>query len=207
MTRPFAGVVFLCALLAVFVAPASAQDRNPRPYVGFSGFLVQLEDDDLLTPGGPSTGVRIESDDGLGFAAALGSSTPTGARVELEAAFRTNDVDRACAAACVSASGRTESLSFMLNGAYDLPTGWPVRPYLGVGLGAALVAFDSADLGVDGDDWVFAYQFLGGAGWEVTRSVTLFGGYRYFATQDARIGGVDVDYRSHNLEVGVRVGF
>lgn len=205
MHRPAALVVFAVALLAA--APALAQGTDPRPYVSFSGFFVQLEDDDVVAPSGAGSSVRVESDDGFGFAAALGTTTPTFVRVEVETAFRTSDVARQCAATCAPASGQTESLSLLLNGLYDLPTGIALRPYLGVGAGLALVSFDSAEVGADGDDVVFAYQFLGGIGWEVSRRVTLAAGYRYFATSDAGIDGASIDYRSHNLEVGVRVGF
>lgn len=197
-------LVVAAALVVVLAGPAAAQSTNPRPYVSFGGLFVQLEDDDVS---GPLGGARIESAGGFGFAAALGAAAPTGARVELEAAFRTSDVDRRCAVTCTGASGQTESLSAMLNLLYDVPTGVRLRPYLGVGLGAALVAFDSPAFAADGDDVVFAYQFLGGLGVAVTRDVTLVGGYRYFATTDARISGLDVDYRAHTLEVGVRVGF
>jgi opacity protein-like surface antigen len=203
---PRALVALALALAALLAAPraARAQDRNPRPYAGFSGFLVQLEDDDVVAPSGS---LRLEPDDGFGFAAALGAAAPTGGRVEIEAAFRTSDLARACAAVCAAAGGRTESLSLLFNALYDLPTGSSLRPYLGVGAGAALVSFDSADVGADGDDIVFAYQFLAGVGWQVSRSLTLVGGYRYFATTDATIDGLDIDYRSHNFEAGVRVGF
>lgn len=197
-------IAVAAAGILVAVAPAAAQSTNPRPYVGVSGLFVQLEEDDVS---GPLGSLRIGSEDGFGFAAALGAAAPTGGRVEIEAAFRTNDVDRRCAPACAGASGQTESLSAMLNLLYDVPTGVRLRPYLGVGMGAALVAFDSRDFAADGDDVVFAYQFLGGLGVEVTRTATLVGGYRYFATTDARISGLDVDYRSHNIEIGIRFGF
>lgn len=195
-------VVFV-ALLAALPA-AGAEARNPRPYAGFSGFLATLEDDEVVAAGGS---LRLEHDDGFGFAAALGAAAPTGGRVEIEAAFRTNDLARICAPACADVDGRTESLSLLVNALYDLPLGIPLRPYLGVGAGAALVSFDSAAVPADGDDVVFAYQFLAGLGWQVSRTLTLVGGYRYFATTDATVDGLDVDYRSHNIEAGVRIGF
>lgn len=197
-------LVAATALVLAAAAPAAAQSTNPRPYASVSGLFVQLDEDDVASAAGSA---RVEWDDGFGFAAALGAAGPTGGRAEIEAAFRTNDVGKRCVPGCAAASGSTESLSAMLNLLYDVPTGVRLRPYFGIGAGVALVTFDSPAFGADGDDVVFAYQFLGGLGIEVTERVALVGGYRYFATTDARISGLDVDYRSHNFEAGVRIGF
>ena len=77
-------------------------------------------------------------------------------------------------------------------------------PYLGGGLGWANVEFDD---GAKDDDNVFAYQVGGGLALEMMPLVTFDLGYRYFGTADPNIFGADVDYDSHNIMAGVRIGF
>jgi opacity protein-like surface antigen len=60
---------------------------------------------------------------------------------------------------------------------------------------------------------VFAYQVIGGLGYDLTQRLTAFVEYRYFATVDptfnASNGGGDIDsqFMSHNALVGLRYHF
>jgi opacity protein-like surface antigen len=95
----------------------------------------------------------------------------------------------------------------MANVALDMATGTIVEPYVLAGIGAANVTLESDDLDVDEDDTVFAYQAGAGLGSALTETITLFTGYRFFATTDPEFEGVEAEYHSHNVEAGVRVEF
>lgn len=119
-----------------------------------------------------------------------------------------------------------ESHSFMVNAFLDLPVGKKFAWYVGAGLGVALVKYDveqetqvqnmptvwvdpnsSLDLyeltptlykdKVDGNE--FAYQFMAGAGYDLTDTLTLTTGYRFFSIVNS--------FSSHGVEAGIRINF
>jgi opacity protein-like surface antigen len=90
---------------------------------------------------------------------------------------------------------------------YFEPQLGPLNPYIGAGIGWANVAFDQDDLDIDDDDWVFAYQGIAGAVLKLGERAGLFAAYRYFATDDPAFAGTDIEYRTHNIEIGFRFGF
>ena len=107
----------------------------------------------------------------------------------------------------------------MVNAYYDLDLGSPWKPYLGGGIGAAVVGF--YDAGVDGfgnfsddEDLVFAFQAAAGIGYEFTDNLTLYGGYRFLGTTEPELEthdgantDFDSEFYSHNIEVGFRFTF
>ena len=117
----------------------------------------------------------------------------------------------------------------MANVWFDFNPGSPWSPFVGGGLGVARISLNDVAitsltlLGVpiplaspvplaDDDDWVFAYQVGAGIGYEVTPTTTISLGYRFFATADPDFTGVDgtpfdAEYRSHNIEIGLRISF
>ena len=200
----------IVAVLAFFV-PAYAFAAGP--YVSVAGGAVFLEDSDLdadaLGLSGEAefdTGFGVWGAAGYGFDA-FGAAT---VRVEAEVAYRQNDVDTITVSGIGTGSGgdaEVYALSGMVNLAVDILTWSIVKPYAMVGIGAANVTLESDDLDVDEDDTVFAYQAGAGLGFAVTERITLFGGYRYFATADPEFEGVDAEYGSHNIEAGVRFEF
>lgn len=162
--------------------------------------------------GGGLDGVEAEFDTGFGVTGAVGwasdAATIGTLRTELEVGYRTNEVDKFSGPGGTVSAGDTDlrALSGMVNVALDLSASPLFEPYVmgGIGLGNLEVDFDDFD--VDEDDTVFAFQ--AGAGINVPVGVvTLFGGYRFFGTSDPEFDGVEAEYNSHNLEVGVRVGF
>lgn len=200
-----ASVATIAALFSIFGACSVAAG----PYVSATGGAVFLSDSDLEEDGLEG---EIEFDRGFGFTGAAGMSwtpMPLGTlRTELEGGFRKNDVDEISAAGVTFGGGDADirAISGMLNVALDLNILPLFTPYVMGGLGLANVKLDSDDLGVDDDDTVFAYQAGVGVGIPVA-IVTVFGGYRFFATADPEFEGTDAEYRSHNVEVGVRLGF
>ena len=93
------------------------------------------------------------------------------------------------------------TLSLMANGYYDFETGSALKPFIGAGIGFANHDFE------DVDDTVFAYQFTLGAAYAVNETMDLDCAYRYFATADPDLDGIDADYGSHNISVGLRFKF
>lgn len=199
-------ILTIIALLAV-LGPAQAV---AGPYVSASGGAVFLADSDL--EGGGLDGVEAEFDTGFGVTGAVGwasdAATIGTLRTELEVGYRTNEVDKFSGPGGTVSAGDTDlrALSGMVNVALDLSASPLFEPYVMGGIGLANLEVDFDDFDVDEDDTVFAFQ--AGAGINVPVGVvTLFGGYRFFGTSDPEFDGVEAEYNSHNLEVGVRVGF
>lgn len=129
-----------------------------------------------------------------GFAAAVALGYDfDGYRVEGEAEYRKNDFD--------NYNCSIETYSLMVNGYYDIKTDSAFTPFIGAGLGMATHETD------DGNDTVFAYQAIGGVAYSICQMVFLDLAYRYFATSDPEFDGIDAEYDSHNISLGVRIGF
>ena len=135
--------------------------------------------------------------------------------LELEVAYRTNDIDSITSggARLAGATGEMNSLAFMVNGFYDINTGTAFTPYVGLGVGYARVSADgisATGLGFTNgdDDNKFAYQAIAGVAYQLTPEVALTADYRYFATQDPSFrlssgASVDAEYKTHNVMVGL----
>lgn len=108
----------------------------------------------------------------------------------------------------------------MVNVLYDFNEPSTFTPYLGAGLGFSSIEADGFGVSaipdvLNDDATVFAYQFILGAGWDVSQKTELFVEYRYFATDDpglttsAATGGVatDIAYKSNNVLLGARFNF
>ncbi len=123
------------------------------------------------------------------------------------------------------ASGRETTFAFMFNGIFEWKNSTKFTPFVGAGIGPALVTLDKTFtvLGVPGvgafrtndSDLVLAGQALAGVAYEISDSWTLELLYRFFATTDqtfSQRGGVITSVRvsnpySHAINVGIRYGF
>ncbi len=142
--------------------------------------------------------VSLETDDGylLGFALGRALDSQFSAEVELTYSQR-------------QYSGIPVDLNataLMLNGYYNFPIANTVGGYIGAGVGGVFVEFDGPAPFSD-NDTVLGGQLLGGLTYGVSEGVTLFTEYRYQMAADADIGGLDVEYNSHNIGGGVRIAF
>ena len=202
----------LAAVLSLFAVSAEAQQRTwPNWYVGIHARMAWVEDTNLNING--ANAGDIDFDNGFGAGASFGYA-PGGdgfwnnTRFEAEYSHNRVDVDTFGGGA-ISGDLRTDSM--MLNAFYDMPIGMSIKPYIGAGAGLAKVNIDSG--GLDDNDRVFAYQFLGGIGYtpSTLQNTTLTLGYRYFATDDPEFSllnvPADMELSSHNLEVGARFAF
>jgi OOP family OmpA-OmpF porin len=198
---------------------AMAQGYNGW-YLGARGGVTWLDDQSFaISPsaGGGSFGVDYER--GWGLSGNVGYQFGGPFRLELEVAYRTNDVDGVTTSAGTRLPGSTggmNSLAAMVNGLFDFEMGWGLTPYVGLGLGYARVTADgisATGLGgsVDDDDNKFAYQAIAGLSYWFSPAVALTADYRYFATQDPKFGvsggSVETEYKTHNVMVGLTFRF
>ena len=113
-------------------------------------------------------------------------------RFEEEYSHRRNGVaEYGESAGGVSGSNRHTN-SIMTNVIYDLSTGWPITPHIGVGIGAMNV-FDglkvpSRGLVFNDSSWQFAYQAIAGLRYDVNPVLALDLDYRYLATTESTFG-------------------
>lgn len=210
---------------AVFV-PAAASAQTQGVYLGLGGGLNFLGDSDLDVLG--NVNVDNEYDTGYALSGTVGYDYGQvwqygGLRSELELSYRENDIDghdvAALGGAQPGSTGDAATTALMLNGYHDFSTGTPFRPYIGAGVGYAWSSL--SDYGIqaipnvlDDDDSGFAWQLIGGVGYDVTSNVTLSVDYRYFSTSadvtsSAATGSTDseVDLDSHTVMLGLRYRF
>jgi outer membrane immunogenic protein len=191
-------------------------------YISGNLGAVILNDSDIN--GGPVDG-KFTFDVGPGFLIAIGSSVETGgrmstqnagptsdkdhARLELELGYRKNDIDKIKINGFGSdnADGDFSSISLMGNLLYDFSMQSGFTPYIGLGAGVANVKVDSDDANSE-NDTVAAGQFIFGASYDASESLKVDIQYRYFATDNPEFDdGVDAEYRTNNLMIGLRHTF
>jgi opacity protein-like surface antigen len=194
----------VAAIAAVSMIHADLAVAEEGFYIEAHGGGVMLTDSDIHVDGGGSG--DIEFDNGYMIGGALGYAFEQGFRIEGAMDYRHNDIDDN------TASGNVNSLAGMFNGIFQLPVDFPVKPYIGAGLGLANIRMDANAFGskfLDDDDTVFAYQGMAGITYEVNPAVAVGAGYIYFATQDATVKtkagtGFDAEYASHNFMIQLR---
>lgn len=197
---------FLCS-----VSAAALAQQTSGLYLGLGGGANFARDADV-SGGGIST--ETQFDTGWAGIGSVGYGFGNGLRLEFEAGYRDNDIDGVSGVS--GAGGSVNVWSGMLNLLYDIPTGIPLTPYIGAGVGYARVKADSVNVSgtavMDDSDNVFAYQGIVGASYGLTPNLKLALDYRYFATQDPEFStntGVKVDseYSAHTVLLGLRWEF
>lgn len=144
--------------------------------------------------------LTFEMDNGVNVGAEIGWMIDPNISVGLDFMFTSQDY--------VGYTTSLESFSGMINGTYVCDMWTSVRPYIGVGAGLINVNYDG-DIqfpAFSGSDVVFGYQGSVGLLIPIDSALDLTLQYRYQAGTDAEIQGEDVEYQSHNLSLGIRVG-
>lgn len=209
---------------ALISTNALADDAGTLWYGSLTGLRTMPSDSEgeLETRTRGTIAGDIELSDETGFALAVGFETGDGQQVELEAAFRSFDIEGASGVRAGSfpvpsgytLTGDVDTWSLMINARQLFDVG-PVRPYVGGGLGfarhegtAALAVPPLGLAGEDsGDDTVVAYQFMAGGEFEAAEGAHVFVGYRYMATADLEIERLTASYATHAIEAGIRIQF
>ena len=104
-----------------------------------------------------------------------------------------------------SDTARRDSLSYMGNLIYHVPTGWPIGIYGGAGIGAVtseIYANNTHD-----SSTVLGWQAIGGIDYAISPDTKMFAEYRYQNAHDANLaipGVTRVGDTTNNLSVGVK---
>ncbi len=203
-----------CALTAGMLSfNAEAQERWPRWYVGLSGGLLFMEDEELREPGGLF--VATDSDTGGVGAVALGYMIPTtvqpfaNMRVEAELGYRYNKIGINTNLSANTFTASQQTVSYMANAYYDFRNPSRVTPYVGIGTGVAQMRARVRDVTLDttvtDNSTFWAYQAMAGLAYSPTTlpNTDWTIGYRFFQTRDS---GEEGD-TFHSAEAGARFRF
>jgi OmpA-OmpF porin, OOP family len=186
------------ALLAatVLALPVAAQAQTPVTglYVGLGvGLNLRMESDgtwsNTVSTPGTATSTRsgsysAEYDPGWVVLGALGWGFGNGLRAELEGNYRYNEVDAVRIPGVAGTVGGQAARTYggMVNVLYDFNMGWPIVPYVGVGIGAAWNNFEG-NRGGSQTEVTLAYQAILGAAYRLDAAVpglALTGEFRYY---------------------------
>lgn len=204
---------FLKISLVLFLAIFATQARAEKGfYVGGLAGMTIYSDADVSSAGGNA---EFQSDVGVGFGLVGGYDFGNNIRAEGEMTYRYNSADKWIdGGGTTLLDGHASSFAFMANGYYDFNLGQFV-PYVGAGLGFAIVGANIDEAGVnvlDDSDVAFAWQLAGGVGYKLTPRFIVSLDYRLFATTDAELvmrnnTRIDVEYFTHNIMLGGRYKF
>jgi OOP family OmpA-OmpF porin len=143
-------------------------------------------------------------------------------RADAEVSIRTNDLDKAKidGVGTFSKNGHLRTIGIMANGYYDFDFGSPFVPYIGGGVGVALIQAKIRDrdgnggIGTDFDDFntQFAYQGIAGVSYNFSPNLAANLEYRYLGNTEPKFkdNGVSLKYDSsnnHTILVGLRYTF
>jgi opacity protein-like surface antigen len=210
--------IMIALLLPLLICvPARAQHTGPYvgAYLGGSTLLAAKSSDDQGS-------FNLNYDPGLMGSAVLGwdlvPGSPVGeGRVELEYSRRSNRLDKVgFVEGKFKGDGNLTVDSLLINTFGVLRRDSRFTPYAGIGIGAARIAADG--LKVDGqplssdETFVFAYQAGGGVDFELTNTLWLDLGYRFFGVIPPKLTEsnghtFNTQYYSHNIILGLRLGF
>ena len=193
----------LLAAAVIIAVPALAQAQW---YVGADAGGSFLQDS---KNNGGGLGYKSNSDAGwLALGEAGYAFGPW--KLEGELGYRSNGINKV---AGIKGNGSTTAFSQMVNGVYEFLPQSAWHPFVGVGIGGALVdAGTVKQAGVatyKGSNYQFAYQGFAGVGYDVTSNVELKAQYRYFSTLDYNTKAVSNNQKltSQYADHAVLVGF
>lgn len=218
------------AAAILVLAPLPAAQAGADAFDGFyvelragASFLEDADND------GPNISGETDFDVGTSFGGAVGYSFARhdfgypflrNFRIEAEVIRQENDVDDVTGTINISGSpGQSDNEflahAFMANVYYDFETRTRFTPYIGVGVGGAIVDLEAgsgANRIVDDDEAVFAYQARAGVAYELSPNAAITLGYRFLDTIDPEFRAVDgteleSEFRSHAAELGLRFTF
>ncbi|MEO3431082.1 outer membrane beta-barrel protein [Pelagibius sp. CAU 1746] len=205
-------LIVLCTFLGLLAAATSAADA--QFYAGIHGGANFMPDSDIegsgidgqasLDPGFAVGGL-------LGYRIGLGDNLSID--VEGEFAYRLNDADEFSAAGfSANAGGEVQSFAWMANAWVNWEIGDSgFAPYIGGGGGGVHIDIKDAQVGnvsFDNEsDFVLGGQLGGGLGYRFGEHLAVSLDYRFLITDDANVQGLDVEYQSHSVMVGIKYLF
>lgn len=193
------GVAVIGAFLGA-IAPASAQNATPGPYVvGRIGSQVdadlKFKGKDLRTPSTMPRDVDLRA--GKSFEGGLGYDFGN-FRLESTIGYTAANVDAgALNTRGLVTSGRTKTLSIGVAGYYDIDTGTRLRPFVGGGIDAVRVTERFSRISsttgqgstMAGRDWGFRWHADAGLGYALTGKTVVELAARYSQSSGLNIAG------------------
>lgn len=211
-------ILGLAVAAIALMAPMAAHADNPLRagwYVD-GGVMATMQTDADSTVNDPITD-NIEYDAGWGLTGGGGYAWGNGIRTEVEIAYRRSGVDKVTGTGSGPANdGSIHNTSFMGNVLYDFATGTQFTPYIGAGIGAAVVNADNIKTvyfrTLDSDRVQFAYQAIAGVAAALDSNWSVTADYRYFGTTDPQFktsagDRATTENASHNIVLGLRYAF
>ncbi|WP_029007711.1 outer membrane protein [Azospirillum halopraeferens] len=209
--------LLLAGALLLVPAGAAAQSMAPGWYVTGAAGVNQQPAYDV---GGGTAYGEAESDTGWAVSGAVGYALRPW-RAEVELSFRRNGLDTVTVGGRETGGrGDLNQTALMVNGYYDVPTGGPVVPYVGLGVGVVRVRADGWGVqdpargltAVSDTATLFGGQAIVGVSYVFSPDVRLNVDYRYMRTAQGSFdgpGGRDVSFHvaNHALMVGLSYRF
>jgi OOP family OmpA-OmpF porin len=202
------------AAALLVAAPAMAQEYQATGlYVG-AGAGVNIRTDDSWNV--KNTNIDGESSYDIGPAGNIYLGYDWGSfRADAEVSLRTNDVkDAKVNGQTIFKNGHFRTIGIMANGYYDIDFGSPFVPYIGAGVGVAMLDSELKAGGGSFKDFntQFAYQGIAGVSYNFAPNIAANLEYRYFGNTEPTFSdqGVKLKYDSsnnHTILLGVRYTF
>lgn len=201
MMKNAIGILASALVAAATAGAAQAADQGLylRAEVGGS-FPADLDGGNWLDPS--DTGLGGDLDSGFVLGGGVGYRFTPSVRAEAVIGWRGGFDFKHDVSDRFGNSGTTDSgakvLTGMVNVYYDLPVDFPVKPYVGLGVGVARTKLDGVTYTLNGgyldredsnSETNFAWAVMGGVSYEVTSSVALDLGYRYLDAGDIKTSG------------------
>jgi len=173
--------------------------------------FLPLESAVNLEPAGQQG--RLSYNPGLVLTAAGGYEFTNGVRGEVELNFRRLTADKLYSSgAPVQVDADIWSYGALANAYYDIRTPTAVTPFLGAGLGFAVVHYGRGSSGgstlwAAGLEKSLAYQGCAGFAIALNNRTTLDFVYRHYATPSLHFDTIHSQYKGINLSTGLRYRF
>jgi len=220
--------LFAIGIFLILQGSALAQEG---PYLSGNlgmGLMDNLDGDDLASNDGRGHFDAIDVTElGIGVVGEFAFGWDFGShRWELQLAFRDNDPENLTGVQFPDKNplvGHTRSTTFMVNGIKEIENSSNWTPYLGAGIGTALVDLKFGIQGqpslVDETHLSFAYQLIGGIDYEVSEQWDVGLKYSFFSVFDtafekgpgfavpAGLEDYEVQYNHHSMTLGVKYRF
>ena len=202
------------ALSAPLTAAQAANTATNGLYLGGAAGANFATDSKVKPSGGTPDTAKFDT--GGAGSLSVGYGFGNGFRAELEASYRNADVKSLKNNNFAVVKGSTDTWGVLVNGFYDINTGTRLTPYIGAGVGVAVV---NGKLSGDGttlynsSDTQFAYQGIAGVSYALTGNLALTADYRYLGTTDttfkggAGVSSVKASNGNHTILAGVRWTF
>jgi opacity protein-like surface antigen len=198
---------------------AIVEEAQSNWYVSLHGgwkFGEKWDDDLDASHGDPTDDfaeLTVHTEDGWRVGGAIGHAFSSWLAVEGELGYMTQDFDSVVFDTAegefdglegeeFDVDGDTSIFTGMINAILGVPVGGVLRPYVGVGIGGAIVDIDAAvtdlDFSLADSDTVFAAQAFAGVDLSITENLAIGGRVRYLHLDDIEM--VDAEDHDHSID-------